>query len=384
MTISDLSTVREKNAATVLDILMNKELSRAELARETGLTKSTIGEIIREMIDIGILEEKEIVGGNIGRPRVKLGVRRDWAHVIGISVERDSVTVSLIDSTKNILKTREFVYDHSYNNAEELLSDVYTLVDELCEFSNREGITLKAIGIGIPGPLDPRTGKLGDIPNFSVISNISPKELFERRYHLPVWVGNDADMAALGEKYFGCGRTMNSFIYVFLDKGIGAGIIINNELYIGMNGYAGEIGQLLVIKQNEEVFLEDVCSIGAVIRKSYDLGIRSPSELKKLNDMAQMGHPMAKAVIKETGKYVGSAILSLIYLFGISNIVVGGELLCLGELFISEIKRVIRTHLFHSHDVNIQVSKLGTEAISLGAAMNALVEYSIETIRSRR
>ncbi|WP_448522071.1 ROK family transcriptional regulator [Pseudothermotoga sp.] len=384
MTISDLSTVREKNAATVLDILMNKKLSRAELARETGLTKSTIGEIIREMIDIGILEEKEIVGGNIGRPRVKLGIRRDWAHVIGISVERDSVTVSLIDSTKNILKTREFVYDRSYNNADELLSDVYALVDELYEYSGKEGAKLKAIGIGIPGPLDPRTGKLGDIPNFSVISNISPKELFERRYHLPVWVGNDADMAALGEKYFGCGRTMNSFIYVFLDKGIGAGIIINNELYIGMNGYAGEIGQLLVIKQNEEVFLEDVCSVGAVIRKSYDLGIRSPSELKKLNDMAQMGHPMAKAVIKETGKYVGSAILSLIYLFGISNIVVGGELLCLGELFISEIKRVIRTHLFHSHDVNIQVSKLGTEAISLGAAMNALVEYSIETIRSRR
>jgi predicted NBD/HSP70 family sugar kinase len=384
MTISDLSAVREKNAATVLDILMNKKLSRAELARETGLTKSTIGEIIREMIDIGILEEKETVGGNIGRPRVKLGIRRDWAHVIGISVERDSVTVSLIDSTKNILKTREFVYDHSYNNADELLSDVYALVDELYEYSSKEGAKLKAIGIGIPGPLDPRTGKLGDIPNFSVISNISPKELFERRYHLPVWVGNDADMAALGEKYFGCGRTMNSFIYVFLDKGIGAGIIINNELYIGMNGYAGEVGQLLIIKQNEEVFLEDVCSVGAVIRKSYDLGIRSPSELKKLNDMAQMGHPMAKAVIKETGKYVGSAILSLIYLFGISNIVVGGELLCLGELFVSEIKRVIRTHLFHSHDVNIQVSKLGTEAISLGAAMNALVEYSIETIRSRR
>jgi len=384
MTISDLSAVREKNAATVLDILMNKKLSRAELARETGLTKSTIGEIIREMIDIGILEEKEIVGGNIGRPRVKLGIRRDWAHVIGISVERDSVTVSLIDSTKNILKTREFVYDHSYNNADELLSDVYALVDELYEYSSKEGAKLKAIGIGIPGPLDPRTGKLGDIPNFSVISNISPKELFERRYHLPVWVGNDADMAALGEKYFGCGRTMNSFIYVFLDKGIGAGIIINNELYIGMNGYAGEVGQLLIIKQNEEVFLEDVCSVGAVIRKSYDLGIRSPSELKKLNDMAQMGHPMAKAVIKETGKYVGSAILSLIYLFGISNIILGGELLCLGELFVSEIKRVIRTHLFHSHDVNIQVSKLGTEAISLGAAMNALVEYSIETIRSRR
>ncbi|MBC7122468.1 MAG: ROK family protein [Pseudothermotoga sp.] len=367
-----------------MDILMNKALSRAELARETGLTKSTIGEIVREMMSIGILEEKELVAGKIGRPRVKLGVRKDWAHVIGISVERDSLTVSLIDSAKSILKTDGFNYERPYNNVEELLYDLYSIVDEFYEFSKKQGISLKAIGIGIPGPLDPKSGTLGNVPNFSILSNVSPKNLFEKRYQLPVWVGNDADMAALGERYFGAGKTMNSFIYVFLDKGIGAGIIINNELYIGMNGYAGEIGQLLVITQNKEVFLEDICSVNAVISKSYQLGIRKTCDLRKLNDMALKGDRTARAIIEETGKYVGSAILSLMYLFGISNIIMGGSLLQLGELFIEEIKRVIRAHLFHAHDVNIKLSTLGTQAISLGAAMNALIEYSIEAIRSRR
>jgi len=384
MTISSLSAVRERNAASVLEILMNKELSRAELARVTGLTKSTIGEIVKEMIKIGILEEREQVGGNIGRPPVKLGVRKNWAHILGICVERDNISVSLIDSRKNILKTSESISENSYQSISDLMERLYGLVDEFCIFSKQQGIKLDAIGIGMPGPFDPKTGVLKNVPNFPIVENVSPKALFQSHYKLPVWVGNDADMAALGEHYFGCGKDMNSFIYVFLDKGIGAGIVINNELYVGMNGYAGEIGQLLVVTQDREVFLEDLCSVNAVIKKSCELGITQSRDLKKLVEMAHKGDTVANEIITETARYVGSGILSLIYLFGISNVIIGGELLLLGELFIKEIKRVIRTHLFHQHNVNIQISTLGSQAISLGAAMNALIKYSIRAIKSRR
>jgi len=376
-----LSMVKERNTTIILDLLMNNKFSRAELSRATGLTRSTVGEIIKEMLDLGVVQEGKTTSGKIGRPAIKIGIRKDWAYVIGVSVERNGVSARLIDSNKNILKSSEIVKLRTYSSLKELQSDIYKVVDETYHFAHTNKIRISAMGIGMPGPFDPLTGSLKSVPSFPVVENFSPKLLLEGKYNVSVWVGNDADMGALGEKYFGKGKNLDSFIYVFLDKGIGSGIVINGELYVGISGYAGELGQLTIVKGKREIFLEKLCSVDSIIKKTRSIGV---DDLNDLKELAKAGNKLAIDTIVEVARHIGCGIVSLIYLFGIPNIIVGGMLLELGDLFLNKVRETIKRNLFHKHEVQLLKSDLGNQTISLGAASYALVKHTITKLRERK
>ncbi len=373
--------VREKNLMIILDLLMNGKFSRAELSRITGLTKSTVGEIIREMLRVGIIREVEVINGKIGRPAINIGLRDDWAFIAGLSIERDFVSVCLIDSNKNVLKSLEIVRPETYRSARVLQKDIHKLMDEIINFTHKNKIKLSAIGVGMPGPFDPRTEAPRNVPSFPAVKGFSPKTLLAERYSVPVWIGNDADMGALGEKYYGKGRNLNSFIYVFLDKGIGSGIVINGELYVGISGYAGELGQLTVVKGTKEVFLEEICGLNSVIRKAKSIGL---GEIESLRRAAEGENQSAIDIVIDVAKHIGCGIVSLIYLFGIPNIILGGKLLELGNLFLENVQRTIRKSLFHEHDVQVLTSELGNRGISLGAASYAFMKYAMVKLRTKK
>lgn len=381
----DLSAVRRRNTLVVLEqLMMNKDISRVKLSRVTGLTKSTVGEIIREMSHLGIIREKRVVAGNIGRPAVNLGISPSWALVIGLSIERDRIEASLINSAKEILAKKSSSSGECYESFDQLFREVTILLDDLFSYAKERSYRINAIGIGIPGPLDTTKGIVGNVPHFSACSNVMLGPLIEEKYGTRVWLENDADMAALGEKYFGLGKDYKSFIYVFLDKGIGTGIVINHELYKGETNYAGELGQFFIPSGSTLTFLENEWGVDALLAKARSYGLDQVKDLSDLRRAEEQGDKTANLLTNKAALYIGGAILSLMYILGIPNVVIGGSYMKLGRRFVEKIERVVEKYLIHEHSVRICFSDIGDSAISLGSAANALIEYTLSKIKSAR
>jgi predicted NBD/HSP70 family sugar kinase len=204
----------------------------------------------------------------------------------------------------------------------------------------------------------------------------------KERYNVFACLENDADMGAMGEKYYGKGKDLDSFIYILYDKGIGAGIIINNQLYHGVNGYAGEIGHTLIYNKGKFKFFENEYGIDNVIQKLNKISKKQIKSINELESISETENKQIKDFKIELSKYFGSIILSLIHYFGISNILIDGRTRYLGKSFLIQLNSFVKEHLFHKHPINISYSNLDEYAVSKGAAKFGLIKFLKDEIIS--
>lgn len=369
-------SLRISNSLRVLSLLIDKELSRVELAYETGLTKTTIGEIIRDFLEIGFIEENKNFSTRVGRPSIGLRIAKDFVNVIGVAILRDSITGCLINTRGEVLYSASCPYTEDLSHVETM----YRVIDDLMLRAELSNTKVGAISFGVPGPLDTEKGiikkppKLLGFDNFPLIDNIT------KRYNVFACLENDADMGAIGEKYYGKGRKFDSFIYILYDKGVGSGVIINNQLYHGISGYAGEIGQTLILKDGKFEYFEDVYGTDGIIREVNKLISKSVKSLQELETLPNEDRKAMQGFIEELLKYFAPIILSLMHYFGISNIFIDGRMRYLGEDFLNQLVSIVKKYIFHQHDIEISLSNLDEHAISLGAAKFGLIEYLKKTV----
>ena len=147
-----------------------------------------------------------------------------------------------------------------------VLESLFLSIDDSMKDAEKHNIKVGAIGIGIPGPLDPRTGVVRHPPKFKGWKDVPLGKIIHERYKLPVWIENDANVGVLAEKWHGGGKDLKNFVYVLANEGIGAGIIINDELYQGAYEYAGEIGHILFYDRGKFRYLEDIGGVDILIK----------------------------------------------------------------------------------------------------------------------
>ncbi|PNR99673.1 ArsR family transcriptional regulator [Petrotoga mexicana DSM 14811] len=371
--------VRINNSIKVLDLLINKEMSRVDIAEETGLTKTTIGDIVKNFLNIGFIEEVKVSPNGVGRPSINLKIVKDFAHVIGVGILRDSVNGCLIDSSGKVL----YNVDYPYIEGNPQINTVYKVIDELmrkAKLTNRE---VKVISFGVPGPLDTEKGIIKEPPKLPEFANFPLIKKIKEKYNVFAYLGNDADMGAIGEKYYGKGKDLDSFIYILYDKGIGAGIIIDNHLYHGVNGYAGEIGHTLLFKNEELKYFEDEYGIDRVIESIGETISKPIKNIQEIEVLSDQEKESIERFTEELSRYFASILLSLIHYFGISNIFIDGRMKYLGDEFFNQLLNFINKHMFHKHSINISFSDLDEYVISRGAAKFGLIKYlKDEVIRS--
>jgi len=230
--------------------------------------------------------------------------------------------------------------------------------------------------------LDTKKGVIKEPPKLNGFANFPLIKEVKERYNVFACLENDADMGAMGEKYYGKGKNLDSFIYILYDKGIGAGIIINNQLYHGLNGYAGEIGHTLIIDIGEFKYFEDEYGIDKVIEQ---INARISTPIEKIQELEILSQEDKMKILdfkEELAKNFSQIILSLIHYFGISNIFLDGRIKYLGNDFINQLRKIVRKYLFHKHKVEISFSNLDEYAISLGAAKFGLIKYLYKKIKS--
>jgi predicted NBD/HSP70 family sugar kinase len=327
-----LNTIRDINRQIVLNYVREREpISRAEIARETDLQRSTISAIVEALTAEGLIEEVgegESTGGL--RPTL-LRLRTKEAIAIGVAITPTCTTVATSDLAGRIVEQREFLTDP---DPDKTLRDVVTLVRE---FSVRNKGSIEAVGVSLPGLVDPSTGNAVYVPYFKW-RDIPVSKIISTAIGLPVIIDNDANAVALAELWFGRPEVSDArdFILVLVAEGVGTGIIFDGQVYRGQRGAAGEFGHMVIGTQapvpcscgNRDCW-EAFSSERAALARYLSLSgneIAASFDFRNLVDQALTGEAHAKAALIETARYLGVGISNLVVGFSPEAVVVGGEI----------------------------------------------------------
>lgn len=255
---------------------------------------------------------------------------------------------------------------------------------------------LDAIGVGAPGISNPETGILFTSPNLPGWRDVPLRDIIEKGLGKKTFLINDANAAALGELYFGAGRGARNFIYVTISTGIGGGIIINGELYIGASGTAGELGHMTIDDKGplcncgNTGCWETLASGTALVREArlrikegtrtsildYAGGDMEKVTAQVIHTAAEQGDSLAKELIARTGYYVGVGLANLINIFNPERIVIGGGLSNIGNMLLAPAFKVAGERAYREayQAVRFAPAELGQDSGVLGATVFALQE----------
>jgi len=326
-----LNTIRDINRQIVLNYVREREpISRAEIARETELQRSTISAIVDGLTGEGLIEEVGEGESTGGRRPTLLRLRTAGAMAIGVAVTPTLTTVATSDLAGRVIEQQDFLTDP---DPDKTLKQLIGLVRE---FSTNSG-SIESIGVSLPGLVDPSTGTAIYIPYFKW-RDLPLAQRISSATGLPVTIDNDANAVALAELWFGRPEVCDSrdFILVLVAEGVGTGIIFDGQVYRGERGAAGEFGHMIVGSKapvpcscgNYDCW-EAFSSERATVTRYLNLtkAKQSPSfGFKDLIDLALGGEQSARGALVETAHYLGIGISNLIVGFSPEAVVVGGEI----------------------------------------------------------
>ena len=366
---------RNKNATTLLRLLLKQDsISRVDLSRMTGLTKTTISSIINEFIALGIVEESSIIStGNVGKTPIPLHIRTDAVYTIGVHLGRQKVKTVLMDARMNIISRKEGL-SHEGIGPKRVLERLFLSIDDSMKDAEKDNIKVGAIGIGVPGPLDAHTGVVRHPPKFKEWKDVPLGKIIHQRYKLPVWIENDANVGALAEKWHGGGKDLKNFVYVLVNEGIGAGVVIDDELYQGAYDYVGEIGHTLFYDHGKFRYLEDISGVDLLIKQVRSRGLNIEN-IKDISNLLQTNDGVVSSIVKQIATWIGAAVINTIHIIGPQTVFVGGKMAMLGDALIQPIREIVSMYLFGDQKVNVRLSEISENAVAIGAAIYATTKW---------
>jgi glucokinase len=250
---------------------------------------------------------------------------------------------------------------HSKEKEEDVLNILFSLIDQVISPS------VKGIGIGVPSVVDTKKGIVFEVQNIPCWKEVHLKDILEAKYKVPVYVNNDANCFAVGEKYFGKGKNYDDIVGLIMGTGLGAGLIINGSLYSGKNCGAGEFGMIPYLGQNYEYY----CS-GQFFSNVSKLSGSEASE------KAAHGDKEALVLLNHLGEHIGEAIKTILFAVDPEIIILGGSVSKSFEFFKDSMWERINTFAFPMNLKNLkivpsevdQVAILGAAALYLDAINN--------------
>ena len=399
----DQMLIRKMNTSIVLDCLrMHAPLSRANLAERTGLNRSTVSSIVSDLIDQTLVRETEYQSSGVGRPGMSLELDPRGGCAIGVEIGVDFISVILTDFVADVLWRRR-VPSNFAESQEIIFRRAEELVARALALSEEQGLQSLGIGLGVPGLVDVREGTLVMAPNLGW-QDVPLERIWSTRFHLPVFVENEANAAALGEYFFGVARDVASFIYLSAGVGLGGGIIIGSKLFRGSGGYAGEIGHMTVVPGGEPCGCgkrgcwETVAGPRAIVRYVKETLTEHPQgalyelvegDLERVTvdnvvEAAGDGDGVALQALEEVGRQLGVGIANLINIFNPELVVLGGALSLAGDFLMPVVEETVRNHtLAQPHQVvRLARSAHGADACVMGTVALVLDDILREPMPS--
>jgi predicted NBD/HSP70 family sugar kinase len=361
----------------------HKEISRAAIARATHLTRPTVSAVVSELLAQGLVTEVGYGPSTGGKPPMLLSVEDDARHLIGVDLARGDFHGALINLRGVIRRRIDLPLNGRTGDA--ALALAHTLLDELVTASERP---LLGVGVAAPGPVDAQRGLLLQAVNLGW-RDVPLRQMLTERYGLPTYVANDCQVAALAEYTFGENESDRDLVVINVGEGIGAGLVLNGQLFYGNLFGAGEIGHLVVDKDGPRCrcgnrgCLEMVASkralltqASALMRDEPDSALWRFAETPDAVTLADVCAAFAaddadvRQLVRRVGRHLGEAVAALVTVLGGPRVRVAGSLDCFGTYLLEALQAELARRALPAlvADTDIGPATLGEDLVLLGAS----------------
>lgn len=386
------TNVKNLNKHAALDLIRfaTGGISRIELSRQIGLTRAALTAIVNDLIQAGLVRES--AGQHIGgRNPINLEINPEVGRVLGIDIGSTHITIVLANYQAQVLAETNAPMDVMLG-PDFCMNRLIKLIEDWLPTTKTTLSEITAAAVGVPGPVVSDTGIVGAPPIMPGWDKFPIRDWLEERLGCPVSLGNDAEFGALGEWAFGAGRGEKNLAYIKVGTGIGAGFLLDGQIYRGTTGSAGEIGHI-TLEENGPLCscgnrgcLEAMAggrSLAQRAREGVLKGRRTmlseilPTDSLTAQDVinaARRGDLFSQQLITESGYHLGTAIAGLVNLINPEIIVIGGGVAQLGDLLLDPIRKTVkeRSLLVSWQAVRISAAVLGRRSSALGAVAQAL------------
>ena len=376
-------------------------ISRAQVAKELGVSPASVTTITQELIEGGLIEQvaapRESDQGR-GRPAVALGVRAGAHRVAGMKLSDREHTAVIVDFAGNLIADDVIPRKPGAMTLPDLLAAIETLLARVCAKAGIQPHDLSALGVGVPGFVDSDSGVVlwssvlneRDVPLASVVS---------AKVGLPVFVDNDANLVTLAELWFGAGRSLSDFAVVTIEHGVGMGFVLNHRIYRGAKGLGMELGHTKVqldgalCRCGQRGCLEAYVADYALAREattalnwSHKEGQSINVLLESLYDHAKAGNTAARSIFRRAGRYLAVGLSNVINLFDPALIILSGERMRYDYLYAAETLAEMENLTIHTGRPRppIEIHAWGDLLWAHGAAALALSAVSESQLSSSR
>ncbi|MEH7489229.1 transcriptional repressor XylR, partial [Priestia megaterium] len=339
MQIADQALVKKMNQKLILDeILKNSPISRATLSEITGLNKSTVSSQVNTLLEKDFIFEIGAGQSRGGRRPVMLVFNKNAGYSIGIDIGVDYLNGILTDLEGNIIL--EKTSDLSSSSASEVKEILFALIHGFVTHMPESPYGLVGIGICVPGLVD-RHQQIIFMPNLNW--NIKDLQfLIESEFNVPVFVENEANAGAYGEKVFGMTKNYENIVYISINVGIGTGLVINNELYKGVQGFSGEMGHMTIDFNGPkcscgnrgcwELYASEKALLASLSKEEKNISRKEIVERANKNDVEMLN------ALQNFGFYIGIGLTNILNTFDVEAV-------------------ILRNHIIESHPIVLNTIK---------------------------
>jgi predicted NBD/HSP70 family sugar kinase len=362
--------VRTANVQAVVERLaLEGPASRTDLARSTGLSATSVGRLVDDLLRSGLVAEGGRVTSGVGRPQTLVHLRGDAASVAGVSIRSRSVRVRLADLDGTVLAAARV--DRVDDSPEALGRQVAAVVADLRDRIAATG-PLTAVAIGVSGVWDGARRRVFAAPNLAVLEEVDAHALFEDALadvvaSRAITLDNDVNLAAIGEQVHGAARGCDGFFYLSLGSGVGGAMVVDGTVHRGASGFAGEVGALPVVWEGRIVRLEDLLGRRALEAHTRQLGL-APTRDEVLAWLERDG-AKTRALAEHVAGILGQALAAVVATLDPRLIVLGGSVGGFARSFTDRVRD--RLAAFVPVVPEVVSTQVGHQAPLLGAVVQA-------------
>jgi predicted NBD/HSP70 family sugar kinase len=367
--------IRRHNLGLLLgQVHHDGELTRAELTQRLALSRSTIGALVADLTELGLLDERVPSGGErAGRPSHVVGPRSDGPYAIAVDIDVTHLTIAAVGIGGRVLSRHTLAMSPSPSPPELVARHIVTQAEHVATQVD-PGAWPVGIGVSVPGTVDRRTGTVGFAPNLTwrkeefgaMLAELAPPGL-------PVMVGNDADLAVVAEHLRGSGRDCDDVVYLIGRIGVGAGIIVNGSPLRGHDGHAGEVGHNVVDVSGPPCHCGKRGCVETYVGESALLALAGRDETATAEAVfadATAGDQRAMAAVVAVAAALGRTIANLVNVLNPERVLLGGSFTEVFRIAGDEVVQAIETHTMEGSRNAVQLCTpgLGDDSSLLGAA----------------
>lgn len=372
---SNINTIKADNNSLILNCIRHKPMSRAEICKITGLSKSSVTTITKQLIEDGQLVEIGTESTSYGRHPILLDIVKNHRYAMGIFLSRTEAAVC-ISNLKLEAVASASVPITDFSSPKEVLAWGYSKGLELLKKNNLNADLCIGIGIAAPGPIDYKKGIILTPPNFSLFHNFNVKECFAEMTDLPVFLNNVPVLMAMYEH---CKRLpeIKNYMFVTVDSGIGSSIIQNGSIYRGSAGFSGELGHTTVNINGPLCSCGNTGCLEVYVTKKAIKRNHKITSYKEMIDAAYNGDSKALEIVDEAARYFAGGIVNAVNLFDLEAVIIYGELNYRCKLLFSKMQAELdrRCIVTKAHAVKILPSQITDNDGTVFSAANVIDKY---------